>query len=215
MKNNESLLSILMNYIGDPNKAIQAMKEIEELIPCVSVISKIEDTPEINLGRILSNVASKSSTTTDPNDPRLGHGSDEKPVPQNKVYLVLSDEEKKKGFVRPVRTKYIHCIPAVDRLKVEMFSDHKKKEALKEYGEKYVGILPIYDKDGKRLGGKYVTEEDFKSGGCGVLTKMGMDIAETYARDPKFYGSTYCVGCKMHLPVEEFCWDGTDEKVGS
>lgn len=46
--------------------------------------------------------------TTDPNDPNLGHGSDDKPVPQNKTYLVLSEEERAKGFVRPVRTKYLH-----------------------------------------------------------------------------------------------------------
>jgi hypothetical protein len=47
---------------------------------------------------------------------------------------------------------------------------------------------------------------------------MGQAIAETYARDPKFYGATYCVHCDMHRPVGpdgEFVWDGTDEKVGT
>lgn len=99
-------------------------------------------------------------TTTDPTDPRLGHGADRQPVPQNEVYLVLSDSERKRGFVRPVRQKYVH------------------------------------------------TE-------CGGLTKMSLDIAETYARDPRFYGSTYCVHCGLHRPVAEFTWDGTDELVGS
>ena len=42
---------------------------------------------------------------------------------------------------------------------------------------------------------------------CGVETRMNETIAETYARDPKFYGATYCVGCHMHLPVGEFDWD--------
>lgn len=51
--------------------------------------------------------------------------------------------------------------------------------------------------------------------GCGAVTIMSQEIAETYARDPKFYGATYCVGCKMHRPVSEFVWDGTDEVVGS
>lgn len=46
--------------------------------------------------------------TTDPNDPRLGHGVDDEPVPQQEVYLVLSDEERAKGFVRPVRRSYKH-----------------------------------------------------------------------------------------------------------
>lgn len=50
---------------------------------------------------------------------------------------------------------------------------------------------------------------------CGVKTRMGQPLAATYARDPKFYGATFCVGCNKHLPVGEFLWDGTNEKVGS
>jgi hypothetical protein len=46
--------------------------------------------------------------TTDPNDPLLGHGADTTPVPQNAAYLVLSAEERAKGFVRPLRTAYWH-----------------------------------------------------------------------------------------------------------
>ena len=113
-----------------------------------------------------------SDLVTDPSDPRLGYGADDKPVPQNKAYLVLPEEERKKGFVRPVRTKYIH-----------------------------VGV-----------GG---TEAKRTGQGCGVETHMSLPLAETYARDPKFYGSTYCVGCSMHLPVREFIWSDTDEVVGS
>lgn len=98
--------------------------------------------------------------TTDRNHPDLKRGIDEEKVPQNKAYLVLSDEEKAKGFIRPVRDSYIHKT-------------------------------------------------------CGVVTRMGQGIAETYARDPKFYGTTYCVGCQKHLPVHEFLWDKTNEEVGS
>jgi hypothetical protein len=100
------------------------------------------------------------STTDDPFDPALTHGIDDKPVPQAEKYLVLSEEERAKGFIRPVRQSYIHDP-------------------------------------------------------CGVLTTMSLDLAETYARDPKFYGATYCVGCKMHRPVSEFLWADTDERVGS
>lgn len=50
---------------------------------------------------------------------------------------------------------------------------------------------------------------------CGGVTTMSQAIAETYARDPGFYGATYCVVCAKHLPVSEFTWDGTDEQVGS
>lgn len=49
---------------------------------------------------------------------------------------------------------------------------------------------------------------------CGRATTMSRDIAETYARDPHFYGATYCVGCRMHLPVNEFDWDD-GSRVGS
>jgi hypothetical protein len=51
--------------------------------------------------------------------------------------------------------------------------------------------------------------------GCGALTTMGMALCETYARDPHFYGSTYCCGCRMHRPVGEFVWDEDGEVVGS
>jgi hypothetical protein len=81
---------------------------------------------------------------------------------QQKGYIVLSEEERKRGFVRPVRQKYVH--------------------------QK-----------------------------CGVATTMGLEISETYARDPSFYSGTFCVGCGKHFPVGaegEFVWDdGT--KVGT
>jgi hypothetical protein len=50
--------------------------------------------------------------------------------------------------------------------------------------------------------------------GCGVATTMGQSIAETYARNPSFYGSTYCTGCRMHLPLMEFQWED-GQVVGS
>jgi len=46
--------------------------------------------------------------TTDRTDPRLGRGVDDTPRDQHDVYLILSDEERAKGFVRPVRTSYKH-----------------------------------------------------------------------------------------------------------
>ena len=55
-------------------------------------------------------------------------------------------------------------------------------------------------------------------GGCDSNTTMGRAIAETYARDPTFYGATYCCHCCDHLPVGEFgefVWEGTEQKVGT
>jgi hypothetical protein len=105
--------------------------------------------------------------TTDPTDPRLGHGADRHPVPQQEAYLILSAEERAKGFIRPVRRSYTHAINVDDRIP------------------------------------------------CGQTTRMSLPLAETYARDPKFSGATYCVSCGMHLPVTAFVWDGTNEVVGS
>lgn len=49
--------------------------------------------------------------TSDRGDPRLGHGSDVEPNGMNEVYLILSDEERARGFVRPVRRSYRHQDP--------------------------------------------------------------------------------------------------------
>jgi len=46
---------------------------------------------------------------------------------------------------------------------------------------------------------------------CGATTAMGREIAETYAREPWFYGSTYCCTCRMHRPLAEFTWSGGGE----
>jgi hypothetical protein len=99
-------------------------------------------------------------TTDDPSDPRLTRGPDIEPRAQDEVYLVLSDDERAKGFVRPVRTSYRH--------------------------------LP-----------------------CGAVTTMGNAIAETFARNPAFYGNTLCVSCSMHKPLSEFVWTDDGSVVGS
>ncbi len=98
--------------------------------------------------------------TSDPNDPRLGRGIDSKAREQHEVYLVLSDEERAKGFVRPYRDAYRHDA-------------------------------------------------------CGGVTTMARALSETYARQPTFYGATYCCTCRMHLPVSNFTWIADGTRVGS
>lgn len=106
-------------------------------------------------------------TTDDPNDPRLLRyrsklGPDTEPTEQQEAYLVLPEEERAKGFVRPVRNAYRHLV-------------------------------------------------------CGEVTTMNQAIAETYARNPSFYGGTFCIYCLVHRPIGaegEFEWlDGS--KVGT
>lgn len=96
---------------------------------------------------------------------------------QQKGYVVLSPEERAKGFVRPVRGSYVHS----------------------GKGATFDGCVLI------KLG----------TNGCGSLTKMSRDIAETYARDPAFYSGTFCVGCRAHFALDQFTWEGSDEQVGS
>jgi len=55
----------------------------------------------------------------------------------------------------------------------------------------------------------------YKHTTCGGVTAMGRSLSETYARDPTFYGATFCVNCNAHYPVSEFTWTADGEQVGS
>ncbi len=51
---------------------------------------------------------------------------------------------------------------------------------------------------------------------CGGRTTMGLTLAQTYAKRPTFYSTTFCVHCSKHRPVGEFTWDdGSGQLVGS
>lgn len=82
------------------------------------------------------------------------------PSGMQKGYVVLSAEERGKGFVRPVRRTYRH-------------------------------------------------------NSCSTTTTMGIALAETYARDPTFYGGTFCCNCAAHFPLDQFVWEGTGEVLGT
>jgi len=147
--------------------------------------------------------------TTDPNDPRLGHGSDKEPVPQNEAYLVLSEEERAKGFVRPVRRTYKHVGPQSPKYPLRDLTFHEKQR----YGGSGYVKYEIYPESESPKAGKFWTQDqlDQVGNGCGTETTMALALAETYARSPHFYEATYCVHCGMHKPVSEFVWipDGT------
>lgn len=103
------------------------------------------------------------TTLTDGSPVTSDHREIDPQTGQQKGYVVLSDEERAKGFVRPVRTSYVHET-------------------------------------------------------CGAVTRMGLALAETYARQPDFYTGTFCCACRAHFPVGpsgEFVWDGTTDKVGT
>ena len=74
-----------------------------------------------------------------------------RPNGQQESYIVLTEAERARGFVKPVRYSYTHTK-------------------------------------------------------CGSVTTMGRALSETYARDPWFYGGTFCCACSAHFGLEEFNW---------
>lgn len=149
--------------------------------------------------------------TTDRKDPRLGHGVDDEPGPMNTAYLILSDEERAKGWERPYRDRYVHVGASGPKYPLrDLTADERARyEALYVKYEEYP--------EGEGILGRFWKQDqlDEVGKGCGVLTVMGKELSETYAREPQFYGATYCVGCRRHRPVDEFIWDADGSRVGS
>lgn len=134
-----------------------------------------------------------------------------------KGYVVLSAEERAKGFVRPVRRTYIHVGQHVCG-KIRPPADGTLGGQLDvcclepgHGGECWMVFRTMVQPDAA------LAEQQHRIGGCGTSTTMGIALAETYARDPAFYGATMCVHCHGHFPVGkrgEFEWeDGT--RVGT
>lgn len=146
-----------------------------------------------------------SRITDDPNDPRLSHGVDTGPVEQAEAYLVLPEAERAKGFVRPVRHAYRHIGPPGPE---HVLRDLTQEERERYLGSDYVKFEDYPDSLVTGRLGRYWTQEqlDAIGRGCHAVTTMGTALAETYARQPSFYGATYCVTCRQHLPVNEFEW---------
>ena len=147
--------------------------------------------------------------TIDPNDPRL---SDKTSEGQNEAYLVLSDEERAKGFVRPVRRSYKHVGKSPQYPLRDLTDEEKERHA----GYDYVKYEKYPESESPKVG-RFWTQSDIDKigAGCGMVTSMGQAIAETYARDPHFYGATFCTSCKKHLPLDEFIWIDDGTIVGS
>lgn len=142
-------------------------------------------------------------------------------VGQHKGYIVLCPDERAKGFVRPYRDAYKHVGPLVCGARPEghefprcdLPTDHSGIHS--GGGSAWAGgttdpvrrMQDINDRPGMVLTPRI--------GGCGSVTKMGRALSETYARDPAFYGATFCVKCNRHLPVAEFVWTADGQVVGS
>lgn len=149
------------------------------------------------------------SLTTDPNDPNLRVI---RPSGQQESYLVLPEEERAKGFIRPVRTEYRHvgCRPQGPTRPLT----EEEQQRFAQFN--YVCYEP-YDPSKGSATGRYWTKAQLESG-CGSVTTMGQALAETYARQPTFYGGTFCCHCGKHFPVGaegEFVWEPDGTRVGT
>lgn len=174
------------------------------------------------------------SLTTDPKDPRLKKWDGEPeptPVSQNEVYLILSEEERAKGFKRPYRDAYRHVGTAGPRFPLQDITEEQKgwwwKDG-KPGPDDYVKFepYPTDEVERKKYGiapsstGRMWSQKDLDrvGRGCGTVTTMGRALSETYARNPHFYGATYCCGCGKHFKVGEdgeFVWVADSERVGT
>jgi hypothetical protein len=125
---------------------------------------------------------------------------------QQRGYVALSEEERAKGFVRPVRRTYIH---------VGMRPKHPTRDLTPEEIERYSDAGYVKFEPSMC---RFWTAAQLASG-CGVQTTMSIPLAETYARQPTFYGGTFCAHCRAHFSVGqygEFVWaDAPDERVGT
>jgi hypothetical protein len=167
----------------------------------------------------------KLSITTDGNPPRPGFETAAAPAPvdpitgQHLSYWILSEEERAKGFIRPVRRSYKHVGIAGPKHPLLDLTEEQRRGP-------DVGYVKFekYPESESPVTGRYWTQEqlDKVGKGCGCVTTMGRALAETWARDIHYYGRAFWVGCGQHLRVEEFVWvddpgtgRATDERLGT
>ena len=114
-------------------------------------------------------------------------------------------------------TERIAKIPPVDRSKRCMLSgnpetpDHREIDPTTGMQKDYVVLCP----QERAKGFVRPVRRSYRHKVCNSVTTMGIALAETYARDPKFYSGTMCVSCGTHFPVDQFVWEGTTEQLGT
>lgn len=153
------------------------------------------------------------STTTNPKDPKLAQVG---PATGMKtVYLVLPQLEPELGpaklWKRPYRDSYRHTGKGPSyptrRLTEEEASQHN--------GSNYVAFEP-YPPIRYPVTGRYWTQRQLDEAvGCNGVTVLGQELASTFARDPSFYGATFCFHCRKHFKVDQFSWILDGQRVGS
>lgn len=131
-------------------------------------------------------------------------------------WVMCPGEIIKAGFKRPVRDSYIHVgIPGPTFPLRDLTPEERER-----WGDDFAKYEPYPKGDkGSALGHLWSQADlDKIDKGCGVKTSMPRAIAETYAANPGYYGSTFCCGCGGYFKVGaegEFVWAGTKDRVGT
>lgn len=217
----------------DPAKAVERAKEVEPLIeadrrraaeditvhPPEPVMRMTHETG-VGITDVEDLRPERIRTTTDGKPPRPGFENAPTPAPlmpngQHEAYWILSDAERAKGFVRPVRRSYRHVGRPAPKYPLLDLSE-EDRQRYKPYGYVKLEAYPVPDGLAEHppgaITGRYWTQAELDGidKGCGAVTTMGQKIAETYAANPNFYGSTFCATCGQYRPVGadgEFVWD--------
>jgi hypothetical protein len=121
------------------------------------------------------------------------------------------------GLCAEAQPEAENIVPPVDRTKQCMTDgspvtpDHREIDPATGMQKGYVALCP----EERAKGFVRPVRRTYTHLICRTDTTMGLALAETYARDPGFYGGTFCCTCRAHFPLDEFVWAGTDNKVGS
>jgi hypothetical protein len=118
---------------------------------------------------------------------------------------------------RAIEAERIASLPPADRTKL-CTTDGRSPEAARASQTNDTGQHASYIVlcDTERAKGFVRPYRDrYQHTTCGGVTTMGRALSETYARDPSFYGATFCCQCNRHLPVSEFVWTADGAVVGS
>lgn len=133
---------------------------------------------------------------------------------QHEAYIVLCADERAKGFIRPYRDTYRHVGRSVCGKPRQLEGDARPLPVVCTDDVNHEGECTVFapvDSEAALMKAR----DRHVLGGCGSVTTMGRALSETYARNPKFYGATFCVTCNRHLPVAEFVWVWDGAVVGS
>jgi hypothetical protein len=116
-----------------------------------------------------------------------------------------------------LRTSTAAPVPPVDRSKLCTTNGKPVEEVRRgqtnDTGQ-HEGYIVLCDTE-RAKGFVRPYRDRYKHRTCGGVTTMGRSLSETYARDPSFYGATFCCNCNAHYPVAEFTWSADGATVGS